>query len=67
MHEHKHGLIDGFSKKYNLHKLVHLEETNDVRLAIEREKELKKWKRQWKLDLIKVENPDLVDLSDLLG
>ena len=48
LYEHKQKLIDGFTKKYNLNKLVYFEETNDVLVAIEREKEIKKWRREKK-------------------
>lgn len=64
MFEHKEKLIDGFSKRYNLSKLVYFEDTNDVRSAIEREKQLKGWLRQKKLDLIKNINPTWKDLSE---
>lgn len=49
LYEHKQKLIDGFTKKYNLNKLVYFEETNDVLVAIEREKEIKKWRREKKM------------------
>lgn len=61
-YEHRNGLVEGFSKRYNVKKLVYYEETGDVRAALEREKELKKWRRQWKLELIKRNNPDFADL-----
>ena len=48
IYEHKNKLIDGFSKKYNLNKLVYVEETNDINAAIAREKEIKKWRREKK-------------------
>ena len=48
LYEHKNGLIEGFTKKYRLHKLVWFESTEDVRSAIEREKEIKGWKREKK-------------------
>ena len=63
MHEHKTGKIRGFSKRYNLKKLVYLEEFSEVWEAIAREKQLKNWHRAWKLNLIKQENPALEDLS----
>ena len=63
-YEHKHGLIKGFTKKYNIHNLVHYEKTNDVKIAIEREKQIKKWNRKWKLELIEKENPDWKDLYE---
>jgi putative endonuclease len=57
VYEHKSDLVDGFTKKYDVHKLVYYEQTDDVKSAIEREKCLKKWKRQWKLRLIEKMNP----------
>ncbi|MBI2444510.1 MAG: GIY-YIG nuclease family protein [Candidatus Magasanikbacteria bacterium] len=57
IYEHKQKLIDGFTKKYNVHQLVHYEEYGNIRDAITREKQLKKWNRQWKLKLIESENP----------
>jgi putative endonuclease len=64
--EHKTGLINGFTKKYSVNKLVYFESTNDVNAAILREKRLKKWKRQWKIELIEKLNPDWNDLSERL-
>ena len=64
MYEHKNKLIGGFTKKYSVDKLVHYEMTNDVRSAIQREKQLKKWNRKWKLELIEKENPEWKDLSE---
>jgi len=63
IYEHKNNLIKGFTQKYNIHNLVYYEETNDVKIAIEREKNLKNWKRKWKLELIEKENPQWKDLS----
>ena len=63
MYEHKNKLIGGFAKKYNVDKLVHYEVTNDIRVAIQREKRLKKWYRKWKIELIEKENPEWKDLS----
>ena len=63
VYEHKNKSIEGFSSKYNLSKLVYFEETNSVISAIEREKQLKRWHRQWKLNLIKEANPNFDDLS----
>jgi putative endonuclease len=57
VYEHKQKLIDGFTKKYNINKLVHAEEFNDVHEAIYREKCIKKWNRAWKLKLIEQYNP----------
>ena len=61
-YEHRNRLVEGFSKRYNVKKLVYYEETGDARVALEREKELKKWRRQWKIELIKRNNPDFADL-----
>lgn len=61
--EHKSLLVDGFTKRYNLVDLVYYEEMNGMLNAIEREKQLKNWKREWKLDLIKSVNPHLKDLA----
>jgi len=62
--EHKHNVIQGFIQKYNIHKLVWFEETSDITAAIVREKQMKKWRRQWKIDLIEKINPEWVDLYD---
>ena len=53
LYEHRNGLVEGFTKKYNVHKLVYFEETSDVYAAISREKQLKKWNRSKKNELIK--------------
>ena len=66
VYEHREELQKGFSKEYHVHHLVHFEETTDVMVAIAREKELKKWKRQWKINLIEKSNPDWKDLYDTL-
>ena len=63
IHEHKEGLIEGFTKQYNLKYLVYFAETNDVREAITKEKQLKKWNRKWKNELITHMNPEWKDLS----
>ena len=57
------GYFSGFTKKYKVNKLVWYEETNDVYAALLREKQIKKWKRAWKIKLIKENNPDWNDLS----
>ena len=64
LYEHKNKLNPGFTEKYNVHKLVYYEKTTDVKAAIQREKRLKKWNREWKLELIKKNNPNLNDLSE---
>jgi putative endonuclease len=63
MYEHKNKLIEGFTKKYNLTKLVYYEETKDVESAIAREKQLKNWHREWKINLVIGFNPEWKDLS----
>jgi len=64
--EHQRGEVEGFTKQYNLTKLVHAELFNRPQDAIKREKQLKNWNRSWKLDLIRKHNPDLDDLHDTL-
>ncbi len=67
VHEHKNGLVDGFTKKYTINMLVYFETTEDIQSAITREKQLKKWERNWKLALIEKKNPEWRDLCrDLL-
>ncbi|MDP2649206.1 MAG: GIY-YIG nuclease family protein [bacterium] len=61
--EHRTELIEGFTKRYKLKKLVYLEEFTDIKEAIAREKQLKNWHREWKLNLIKKVNPEFNDLS----
>ena len=63
IYEHKHKLIAGFSATYNLNKLVYFETSNDVMVVIEREKQLKKWRREKKNLLIESMNPLWLDLS----
>ena len=63
VHEHKHGLVPGFTSKYRVSRLVYCEHTNDVAAAIEREKQLKRWSRQKKIALIESVNPQWEDLS----
>ena len=62
VYEHKQKLIDGFTKKYDINKLIYTEEFNDVYAAIYREKCIKKWNRSWKLKLIEQYNPEWEDL-----
>ncbi len=64
IYEHKNGLVEGFAEKYRLYYLVYFEETNDIYSAIEREKQLKKWNRKWKDELIEETNPEWNDLSN---
>jgi len=62
--EHKTKLVEGFTKKYNLQKLVYYEATNEIESAIKREKQLKNWHRGWKMNLIDQFNPNWRDLSN---
>jgi putative endonuclease len=62
VYEHKQDLMEGFTKKYQIHRLVFFEETSDIENAIKREKQLKKWNRKWKLELIEKNNPTWNDL-----
>ena len=64
VYEHKKNMNEGFTKKYGVHRLVYYEHTNDVNAAITREKQMKKWKRQWKINLIEKENPEWEDLYE---
>ena len=62
VYEHRNKLTDGFSKKYDVHRLVWYESHETVEKAILREKQIKKWNRRWKLRLIERDNPDWNDL-----
>ena len=64
MYEHKNKLTDGFTKRYNVNRLVYFEYTTDVKTAILREKQIKGWTRQKKNELIESQNPNWNDLSD---
>ena len=66
VYEHKNNLIEGYSDKYHVHKLVYWEHSENIESAIEREKQLKKWKRQWKLALIEEHNAYWRDLYEEL-
>jgi putative endonuclease len=66
--EHKNDVVEGFTKKYKVHLLVWYEAHPSMESAIQREKELKEWKRQWKLDLVESQNPEWCDLyNDIIG
>ncbi|WP_426439116.1 GIY-YIG nuclease family protein [Bradyrhizobium genosp. P] len=60
--EHKLKLVEGFTKQYDVDRLVYFEVFEDIEQAIQREKRLKKWPRAWKISLIEKDNPDWVDL-----
>jgi putative endonuclease len=66
IYEHREGLVAGFTRRYGVKTLVHWEAFDDVRFAIQREKNLKKWPRAWKLALIEKHNADWHDLYDSL-
>ncbi|MDH3629525.1 MAG: GIY-YIG nuclease family protein [Gammaproteobacteria bacterium] len=66
--QHKQKMVDGFSRKYNADCLVWYEQHADIYTAIIREKQIKKWNRDWKIELIESMNPDWTDLyADILG
>lgn len=67
VYEHKHKLIDGFTKRYNCTKLVWFQQTSDVNSAIQEEKRMKKWKREYKENVINAMNPNWDDLSKKLN
>ena len=67
INEHKQKLYNGFSKKYSVDKLAYFEAFEDVFEAINREKSLKKWRRDWKIKLIEDSNPEWNDLYYLLN
>ena len=62
IYEHKNGLVKGFSKKYKTIKLVYYETTNDINSAIAREKQLKNWHREWKMNLVRDKNSGFTEL-----
>jgi putative endonuclease len=66
--QHKEGLVSGFTKKYGVHRLVYIELHDTMPAAIKREKQIKEWKRAWKLQLIESVNPTWKDLyEDIWG
>jgi putative endonuclease len=65
--EHREGMIDGFTKRYGLKRLVFFERHDDIRTAILREKSMKRYPRAWKVRLIMTFNPDWEDLYDRLA
>lgn len=64
--EHREGLVEGFTKKYHVQRLVYWEQSEDVMTVIQREKQIKKWYRSWKIRLIEKGNPDWEDLYSTL-
>ena len=65
--EHKSKLVEGFSRKYQVDKLVYYELHDNAETAISREKQMKKWRRSWKIELIQKENPGWMDLFDRIS
>jgi len=65
--EHKQGMIPGFTKRYGVKQLVYYEAFDDIRVALDREKQLKKYKREWKINLIQQRNVEWQDLIELYG
>jgi putative endonuclease len=63
VHEHKHHVVEGFTAKYRVERLVFFEGTDDIRVAIAREKQLKGWNREKKVALIETTNPSWADLA----
>ena len=63
MLEHKSGIHKGFTKDYNVFDLLFVEEFNQIKMAIAKEKQLKNWHRPWKIDLIKSRNTDMIDIA----
>ena len=62
VYEHKEGVVDGFTKEYGVKTLLWFDSTNSIEAAITKEKQIKNWKRQWKVEMIEKDNPDWVDL-----
>ena len=67
VHEHREGLVDGFTKTHGVKCLVYYEPHKDIQQAIQREKTMKHWSRAWKIALIERDNPQWVDLWDGLS
>jgi putative endonuclease len=63
IYTHTENLVDSFTKKYNVHRLVYFEVHEDIHEAITREKQIKKWNRDWKINLIEKHNPEWLDLT----
>ncbi|WP_086736141.1 GIY-YIG nuclease family protein [Erythrobacter colymbi] len=65
--QHRTGAVPGFTSRYGVHRLVHMEAFSDVDEAILREKRIKKWRRAWKLELIERDNPQWLDLYERIN
>jgi putative endonuclease len=66
LEQHRSGAVSSFTSRYKVHRLVHIETFENPEFAITREKQLKKWNRDWKIRLIEEKNPEWSDLSGLL-
>ena len=66
VYEHKNGLAKGFTSRYAVHQLVWFESTPSIEAAIHKEKQIKNWKREWKIEMIEKDNPQWRDLYDTL-
>jgi putative endonuclease len=64
VHEHREGFVEGFTRRYGVKTLVYFEQHATIEAAIQREKNIKHWSREWKIDLIVAGNPDWRDLYD---
>jgi putative endonuclease len=67
LYQHRTGQVKGFTSRYRVHRLVRFEQFESMHDAIAREKQLKRWHRQWKVNLIESENPQWVDLAPSVG
>ena len=67
LHQHRTNTVPGFTSRYAVHRLVHFEMCDTMEAAILREKQLKNWRRQWKINLIEADNPRWNDLATDLG
>ena len=67
IYEHRNELVPGFTKKYGIKRLVYFEQFDDIETAIQREKNIKHWSRQWKVRLILANNPEWNDLYDSIA
>jgi putative endonuclease len=67
LYQHRTGAVKGFTSRYRIYRLVRFEQYETMHEAITREKQLKRWHRQWKINLIESENPNWADLAPALG
>lgn len=64
VYEHRNDFVEGFTRKYGVHRLVYFEPCDDLDSALQREKRIKEWKRKWKIELIETGNPEWKDLYE---